>query len=168
MKKYASILSCAIILVCSLFFLTSCKDKDEDEFERVYKVSYATDSSIVELYSQYVVEYDENSLTLISPDEYMEAQDTHILSSYQDRIDNKIYINLDKQSPSVDIKTNEYVYFLENNTGSFVFYRAVCKDVEYHYLNVKIINENLFEIRYFNGSVATISTDFYQLEYFIK
>ena len=166
MKKYASILSCAIILVCSLFFLTSCKE--DDEFVRVYKVSYETNSSVVELYSQYVVEYDENSLTQISPEEYMEAQETHILSSYQNKVDNKFYINLDKQNPTVNLNTNEYVYFLENNNGSFIFYRAVCKNVEYHYLNVKIINEKQFEIQYYDGSIVTISTNFYQLEYFVN
>lgn len=164
MKKTLQIVSCFLLILCTSICFTACNSNNENEFVQVYKVSYVANSEIVEIYSQCVIDYDRDTLISVNDEEYYSSPSSHNIGIQETttNLENSFILNLEKSSlPS--IKSGDYIYFTFNGS---VFFKAICSDIKCYYISVCIVSDNTIKIKLHNGEISTISTSYYNIEYF--
>lgn len=168
MKKICLFLICLII--APILFVGCNKEKD-DGFVEVQSITYSIGDNTTTLNSNFKILC--NFHDSISYEEYNNASDELILESppifNQTQTINRDKTNL-KTYKSYIGKTYYYCYIYNPDTpedSSNRYYKLKFKEIEEYYIYVRVISENIVEIKNSKDEISRVCTTSYQINYFI-
>ena len=167
MKRFCLLLVCLLILP---IFFVGCDKDDENDFIEVQSITYSIGDETTTLSSTFKTHYT-NPISM-SYEEFNTSNE-EIIIDYAPSTNNQI-INCDKSNlnkyKSYLYKTCFYSYtpYPDTPTDSANhYYKFKFEKIEEFYVSVKVISDNVLEIKSSQSEISRICTTSYKINYFI-
>jgi len=175
MKKFCFLLICVLILP---IFFVGCKEEDpNDGFVEVQSITYVVGDNSTTLHSTWNISITPHSARTTTEEDFTVNVNNYTWhphfnkSEFITRFTNvytKSWNMSEIKSNIPSFASGDLVYYcLTDNEDDTSYYKAVIEEVRLTYINVKIIDNNIIEIKSNEGQISRILCTSYKINYFI-